>query len=193
MCTAPRATIFRPQLPIIVDLALGSLKRPVLIMQSAVPFIHYHHTIQNTQFIYNTILAEFCLFTTFSIPISTKMAVQSTMQPINTKIYNHQHLSQWEQSFDSTATSPTILVASTACYSAVDLPLADPFASDIISISHKRHTGIHGDGYYGTDPSDGHTVWYCSDCGDGPMGTWIPACTACGHSLCGSCTVEKAS
>jgi hypothetical protein len=108
------------------------------------------------------------------------------------KIPNRQQLVQSEQSFNQTSKLPTMPMVSTIFYSA-DLPLADPFASDILSVSHEGHTGIYGDNYYGTDPSDGHTVWYCSDCGDGPMGTWIPACTACGHSLCGACTVEKAS
>lgn len=173
---------------------MGSFRRPSTII-SAISYIHIttqsgsKHSVHSQHHPRRVSSRYYILHT----PIFTKMAVQSTMQPINTKIYNHQHLSQCKQSFDSTATSPTVLMASTACYSAVDLPLADPFASDIISISHKGHTGIHGDGYYGTDPSDGHTVWYCSECGDGPMGTWIPACTACGHSLCGSCNVEKAS
>jgi hypothetical protein len=119
------------------------------------------------------------------------MAVQSTMQPINTMIYNHQHLNQSEQSFDSTATSPIVPMSSTASHSALGLPLADPFTLNTIPISHEGHTNMHNNNYYGGEPCDGgSTVWYCSSCGDGPIGSWNPVCT-CGHAYCGACTVEK--
>jgi hypothetical protein len=36
----------------------------------------------------------------------------------------------------------------------------------------------------------GHTVWYCSSCGDGPLGVWHTQCTSCGHLYCGSCHTE---
>lgn len=36
----------------------------------------------------------------------------------------------------------------------------------------------------------GNVVWYCSECGDGPIGTWNPQCTSCGHLYCGSCHTE---
>ena len=36
-------------------------------------------------------------------------------------------------------------------------------------------------------------VWYCSNCGDGPMGPWGEACDNCGHTYCSACTVEKYS
>ena len=109
------------------------------------------------------------------------------------KISHRQHFARYEQGLDESSASPTMPMASIALHSAADLPLADPFASGANSIIHEGHTGFHGDNYYGTDPSDGHTVWYCSNCGDGPMGTWITACTACGHYPCGACTVEKVS
>lgn len=36
----------------------------------------------------------------------------------------------------------------------------------------------------------GNIVWYCSECGDGPIGTWNSQCTSCGHLYCGSCHTE---
>lgn len=103
---------------------MGSFRRPSTII-SAISYIHIttqsgsKHSV-HSQHHPRRVSSRYCILHT---PIFTKMAVQSTMQPINTKIYNHQHLSQCKQSFDSTATSPTVLMASTACYSAVDLPL----------------------------------------------------------------------
>jgi hypothetical protein len=40
-----------------------------------------------------------------------------------------------------------------------------------------------------TDGPD-NIVWLCSECGDGPYGSWQPSCQACGHGKCSSCTVE---
>jgi hypothetical protein len=34
------------------------------------------------------------------------------------------------------------------------------------------------------------SAWYCSNCGDGPMGSWEPVCFSCGHVYCSACTVE---
>lgn len=42
-----------------------------------------------------------------------------------------------------------------------------------------------------TTPSDGEVVWYCSDCGDGPLGSWYSACPMCNHKRCGGCTVQS--
>ncbi|KAF2636296.1 hypothetical protein P280DRAFT_522238 [Massarina eburnea CBS 473.64] len=33
--------------------------------------------------------------------------------------------------------------------------------------------------------------WYCGNCGDGPMGTWITSCIACSHVRDTCCVVEK--
>lgn len=34
-------------------------------------------------------------------------------------------------------------------------------------------------------------VWYCSDCGEGPTGSWQNCCAFCSHVKCAVCTVEK--
>ncbi|KAF3033628.1 hypothetical protein E8E12_003512 [Didymella heteroderae] len=47
--------------------------------------------------------------------------------------------------------------------------------------------------HHGTAPCDGDTVWFCDNCGNGPMGTWYSACTDCGHYRCGGCIVEETS
>jgi hypothetical protein len=39
-------------------------------------------------------------------------------------------------------------------------------------------------------PTDGSSVWYCSNCRDGPLGDWQNVCTSCSHVKCGFCTVE---
>lgn len=104
------------------------------------------------------------------------------------KISNRLQLAQSEQSFDQTSTMP---MASNALFSAADIPSADLLASDIVSTSHDGYHGMHSDNYY-NEPCDGNTVWYCSACGDGPIGSWNPCCQVCGHAYCGACTVEKA-
>lgn len=50
----------------------------------------------------------------------------------------------------------------------------------------------HDDHQYGSAPCDGPSVWYCSQCGDGPTADWNPTCANCGHAYCGFCTVESA-
>jgi hypothetical protein len=50
---------------------------------------------------------------------------------------------------------------------------------------HRMEHQHHGEAY------DGDTVWYCSNCGDGPIGSWNTVCTSCGHQICGGCTVEQ--
>ncbi|OAL01057.1 hypothetical protein IQ06DRAFT_347130 [Phaeosphaeriaceae sp. SRC1lsM3a] len=35
-------------------------------------------------------------------------------------------------------------------------------------------------------------IWHCSECGDGPYGSWQPACQSCGHGKCGSCKHTEA-
>jgi hypothetical protein len=87
--------------------------------------------------------------------------------------------------------------------------MAPPFALDQPSPTIESTFGIglqtnasQFDGYghfyagYGhrQTPTDGgkEKVWHCSDCGDGPYGTWQVSCQACGHKKCGSCEVEEA-
>lgn len=36
-----------------------------------------------------------------------------------------------------------------------------------------------------------HSVWYCSQCGDGPIGSWNPGCNSCGHMCCEACTIAR--
>jgi hypothetical protein len=33
-------------------------------------------------------------------------------------------------------------------------------------------------------------VWYCSNCGQGPTGSWQNCCASCNHVRCAGCTVE---
>ncbi|KAF1849172.1 uncharacterized protein K460DRAFT_365082 [Cucurbitaria berberidis CBS 394.84] len=40
-------------------------------------------------------------------------------------------------------------------------------------------------------PSDGDVVWFCSSCGDGPIGSWQVCCPVCTHQKCGGCRVEQ--
>ncbi|KAF2791667.1 hypothetical protein K505DRAFT_63148 [Melanomma pulvis-pyrius CBS 109.77] len=41
------------------------------------------------------------------------------------------------------------------------------------------------------EPMDAEVVWFCSDCGDGPYGSWQNICQNCRHVKCGSCKEEK--
>jgi hypothetical protein len=40
-------------------------------------------------------------------------------------------------------------------------------------------------------PTDKVLVWYCSGCGDGPIGIWQAVCVLCSHKRCVSCKVEE--
>jgi hypothetical protein len=33
-------------------------------------------------------------------------------------------------------------------------------------------------------------IWYCSECGDGPLGDWFEQCTSCDHIRCSYCKAE---
>jgi hypothetical protein len=45
----------------------------------------------------------------------------------------------------------------------------------------------------GPAPMEGpeEVVWFCSDCGDGPIGSWQNVCQACQHQRCGGCLQEE--
>lgn len=51
---------------------------------------------------------------------------------------------------------------------------------------HTHHCDTHGSARDG--PSE--TVWYCGDCGDGPMQEWNPCCASCGHKKDNCCRTE---
>ncbi|OAG22157.1 hypothetical protein CC77DRAFT_788296 [Alternaria alternata] len=46
--------------------------------------------------------------------------------------------------------------------------------------------------YHGVRERGGTVVWYCCNCGDGPMGSWGYVCSCCSHEKCGNCAVEVA-
>jgi hypothetical protein len=37
------------------------------------------------------------------------------------------------------------------------------------------------------------TIWYCSECGDGPKGTWNDVCMNCEHEICSLCHIEMSN
>ena len=37
----------------------------------------------------------------------------------------------------------------------------------------------------------GETVWFCSECNDGPISCWVNVCVVCSHQICGYCRVEE--
>jgi streptogramin lyase len=69
----------------------------------------------------------------------------------------------------------------------VALPLGTLFSNDDYNQTHPSPSGGHG---YMPAPTDGGAVWFCSDCGDGPIGLWQICCTACSHQRCAGCVVE---
>jgi hypothetical protein len=34
-------------------------------------------------------------------------------------------------------------------------------------------------------------IWFCSECGDGPRGSWNSQCSSCSHLMCYHCVVEE--
>jgi hypothetical protein len=39
--------------------------------------------------------------------------------------------------------------------------------------------------------AEGSTIWYCSECGDGPYGGWHDHCVICNYVRCKSCIEEE--
>jgi len=70
------------------------------------------------------------------------------------------------------------------------LPSIDPFDSHL----HTGYTRIDSMANpYREHPKPKPTyVWYCDNCGDGPIGNWQPACSSCDHKKCSGCTVQEA-
>src|SRR5690242_2327187 len=65
-------------------------------------------------------------------------------------------------------------------------------AADFMSVaSSSVVVDVQVDHQHGRTPTDGEEVWFCSDCGNGPMGTWYSACPCCGHVFCGYCKKEE--
>jgi hypothetical protein len=52
-----------------------------------------------------------------------------------------------------------------------------------------RPTNIHGQP---RTRGKKNLVWHCSECREGPYGTWQNVCTNCSHKRCSSCEVEEA-
>jgi hypothetical protein len=72
----------------------------------------------------------------------------------------------------------------------VALPIGPLFGNDDYDQTRPSPSKSHG---YMPAPTDGGTVvWYCSSCGDGPIGTWQNVCTACNHVKCSACPLEMA-
>lgn len=65
------------------------------------------------------------------------------------------------------------------------------FKPGLVEVSASSIGDLHMDHYHGSSPSDGEKVWYCSECGDGPIASWNPCCANCGHATCYACTFEE--
>jgi hypothetical protein len=70
------------------------------------------------------------------------------------------------------------------------LPIGPLFGGDPTSLSNSM-SGDNMPYNHGPAPTDGETVWFCSECGDGPIGSWQASCPSCYHTICGSCRHEK--
>jgi len=81
-------------------------------------------------------------------------------------------------------------VASVLHADAVALPVGPLFGGDHTSPFENyldTETGHGG----GSAPADGDVVWFCSECGDGPIASWQNACVSCNHQKCCACRDEK--
>ncbi|KAF1922794.1 uncharacterized protein M421DRAFT_349029 [Didymella exigua CBS 183.55] len=119
------------------------------------------------------------------------MVAHFTMQHLKLVLSTQHHGYQAQGCYSSPHNSPTTSMRSEARNSIMDLPLAAAFAADNITISHGGHASVYGDGNHDGAPVDGPKVWYCSECGDGPIGEWQVSCQNCGHAACGACTIES--
>ncbi|KAF2622900.1 hypothetical protein BU25DRAFT_425377 [Macroventuria anomochaeta] len=126
------------------------------------------------------------------------MAVLSTMQPIPTEIDSATiHMAQpIDQDFGKQHIAPRSSALITFMTPVIDLSLDTlPSTPSLHEITANTSSFIiadnHMDHQHGSAPSDGETVWYCSNCGNGPMGTWYTACPCCNHPYCSACTVEQ--
>jgi hypothetical protein len=65
--------------------------------------------------------------------------------------------------------------ASILHFHGIALPLGTLFGNDDYNQSHL--TSSHGHDHMPAPTDGGTMIWYCSACGDGPIGVWQPSCT----------------
>lgn len=130
------------------------------------------------------------------------MAVLSTMQYIPTEVDTAtMHLMQSVHAHGQSNIEDGIVTCSSTLNES--MPSASQLTHDSLSstptsangymavTSSSAVTGIHVDHKHSSAPTDGETVWFCSECFNGPMGNWYNACPCCGHQYCSSCKVEQ--
>ena len=60
-----------------------------------------------------------------------------------------------------------------------------PAAPPVVTTAYTPSTDVAG------FRVSGDLVWYCSDCGDGPIAIWENSCVACNHQKCYACREEQ--
>jgi len=96
----------------------------------------------------------------------------------------HVHHSVMLSQDDDTAVTSVLHAGANA------LPVGPLFGGDYTPPSNNFFDTEIGRGG-GSAPADGDYVWFCSQCGDGPIGSWQAVCVSCDHHKCSSCTAEK--
>ncbi|KAJ8113637.1 hypothetical protein OPT61_g4271 [Boeremia exigua] len=128
------------------------------------------------------------------------MAVLSTLQSIPTEVDTAtMHLTQFVEAQDSFSNdqdlyprsgTPDIVTVTGSAHgsfsSISDFPKDSTTNASSFGMTNNQMDHEHGGALV-----DGETVWFCSECGNGPMGTWYTACPCCNHGYCGYCRVEQ--
>jgi hypothetical protein len=75
---------------------------------------------------------------------------------------------------------------------ALPMPLASSSHARFVQINNGAQPWVGNDHQQPLTDGPSTFVWHCSECGDGPYGSWQPACVACDHKKCSLCVVEEA-
>jgi hypothetical protein len=159
------------------------------------PIFSLHHSMTQTQF--STSLSQSTNFLPLLLSATSKakqafdMVIISTLGydrdlPVCLKTLTANNLSaSMHSEEDVTDNTQT---ASILHFHGIALPIGTLFGNGDYNQSHLASS--HGHDHMPA-PTDGGTItWYCSVCGDGPIGGWQPSCTNCSHERCDCCVVE---
>jgi rubrerythrin len=124
----------------------------------------------------------------FSKPIFTEVDIATMPLEEPTSLSNSTYD---EEELTSSSAMPAVPMPSTAQFASsafsIETSAIHDFIKDSSSLIIFNQSMDH---QHSSAPYDGDTVWYCSNCSNGPMGTWYNACPSCGHQQCYQCTVE---
>jgi hypothetical protein len=127
------------------------------------------------------------------------MAVQSTLFTTQTLFPRSERLEHINQSMREEGLIPPYAIPPTPISSILHESVATYNSGQAVAYGQVFYPPENAPYYnmegqsIGGPPQDGATekFWFCSACGDGPIGAWQNCCVNCSHSRCGNCRWEE--